>query len=91
MTDFQSFLESELDKTKPVFNSELQIEVGNKIKELRLKFNMSQSELSKLCGIPQSKISQIENGSINITLRTIETIFSVLGYKAHIVEEKNDN
>ena len=91
MTYFQSFLESKLDKTNIVFAGELQIEIGNKIKQLRIQKKMSQSELSKLSGISQSKISQIENGSLNITLRTIEIIFGVLGYKVHITEEANDN
>ena len=88
MEDFKSFLEKELSKTKPVFNSELQIEIGNKIKEYRLKNNMTQKELADLSGIKQNKISQIENGSLNITIRTLERLFDILGFKVHIMEEK---
>ena len=91
MSDFQRFLVSELDKTKPVFNNELMIEIGNKIKQLRVQKDISQLELSKMSGVPQSKISRIENGSMNITLKTLENIFSVLGYKIHVVAEKNGN
>ena len=90
MNSFQTFLKDELGKTKPVFDDSFQFEIGNKIKELRLKKNLSQKELSNLCNIPQGKISKIENGAMNITLSTLETIFNALGYKIHITEEPND-
>ncbi|AWX42881.1 adenine-specific DNA methyltransferase [Metamycoplasma cloacale] len=56
----------------------LQNLVGNKIKEIRKQNKISQTELSQLTKIERSTISKIENGSINITLDTLEKIINGL-------------
>jgi transcriptional regulator with XRE-family HTH domain len=44
---------------------------GNHLKGLREKKGLSLRELSYRCELDNSKISKIEQGSVNITLRTI--------------------
>lgn len=51
------------------YNSKL---LGNKLREYRLQYNLSQSELSKKIGVAQSYIADIENG--NAKKSTIDTI-----------------
>lgn len=48
------------------------------IKEERLKKRLTQKELSRLCGISQSHISDVENGVKSPTIRTIEKIANSL-------------
>lgn len=48
------------------------------IKEERLKKRLTQKELSRLSGISQSHISDIENDVKSPTIRTIEKIASAL-------------
>lgn len=90
MTDFQNYLLDELKKTLSRFDKSFQAEVGQKIKYLRNENKVTQKELAELTGIPQGKISQIENGQINLTLKTVELIFDALGYHVQIKEEKYD-
>lgn len=48
--------------------------IGNTIRSLRKKRGITQKELSKLCGISQTYISQIENDARNPTLNTLDII-----------------
>ena len=89
MNSFQDYLLEELKKTLSSFDNSFQVEIGKKIKELRLAAKIKQKELSDKTGIPQGKISLIENGQVNLTIRTVELIFDALGYSIHIKEEKN--
>jgi len=47
---------------------------GERVKELRKKYLMSQDELSDKSGIRREQISKIENGQINVTLNTIDRL-----------------
>jgi len=53
--------------------------LGKKIKKLREKENISQSQLAYECGISQVQISRIETGEINTTIGTLSLIAKVLG------------
>jgi DNA-binding XRE family transcriptional regulator len=53
--------------------------VGAKIREFRIKLNMSQKDLAKLSGIKQPDISKIEEGKKNITLETLIKICKIIG------------
>lgn len=56
--------------------------MNNKIKEKRLKREMTQEELSKRSGVSRYIISQLENGvDVNITKETMIAIANALGYK----------
>lgn len=56
----------------------LQVQFGNKIKEIRIGQSISQLELSELTGIERSQISKIEQGKVNVTLETIGKLSSAL-------------
>lgn len=56
--------------------------MNNKLKEKRLKKEMTQEELSKKSGVSRYIISQLENGAdINITRETMIALANALGYK----------
>jgi transcriptional regulator with XRE-family HTH domain len=59
--------------------SSLQIKVGKRIKEIRVKKNISQQELADLCDIEPSNMSRLEAGRANATLLTIELVSKHLG------------
>ncbi|MFA4992770.1 MAG: helix-turn-helix transcriptional regulator [Candidatus Omnitrophota bacterium] len=55
--------------------------IGSKIRENRLKLNMSQKELARSSGVRQPDISKIEEGKQNITLETLIKICKIIGLK----------
>lgn len=60
------------------------MELGEEIKKLRLKSELTQEELSKLSKVPFATINKIEKNSANPTLKTIEKILKVFGRKLNI-------
>lgn len=56
----------------------LQKVFGKNVKEIRLQNGISQLELSYKADIERTQLSRIENGSINVTLDTIEKLSSAL-------------
>jgi len=50
------------------------MEIGNQIKNLRLKLNMSQDRFGKKIGVSGKTISAYENGKINPALSVLERI-----------------
>lgn len=61
-----------------VKNKELIKALGNRIRELRLKNNMSQEDLANEADIPLSQIGRIERGENNPTISTIYVICQAL-------------
>jgi len=55
--------------------------IGTKIRECRIKLNMSQKDLARSSGIRQPDISKIEEGKKNITLETLIKICKIIGLK----------
>lgn len=55
-------LNSELESRKKQF--------GIRIKFLRESQNLSQNDLASLCNVEKTSISRIENGKMNVTLKT---------------------
>ena len=49
-----------------------------KIKEIRIKKNLSQSELARLSGMDRSNLNKIENGKKQPTLQTLNKIAGAL-------------
>lgn len=47
---------------------------GYRVKEIRLKQNISQEELAFRCGLSKNYISDVERGTRNISLKSIEKI-----------------
>lgn len=52
----------------------IEVRFGYRIKELRLKQNISQEELAFRCGLSKNYVSDVERGRRNISLKSIEKI-----------------
>ena len=52
----------------------IEIRFGYRVKQIRLKQNISQEELAFRCGLSKNYISDVERGTRNISLRSIEKI-----------------
>ena len=52
----------------------IEMRFGQRVKELRLKQNISQEELAFRCGLSKNYISDVERGTRNISLKTKEKI-----------------
>ena len=50
----------------------IEIRFGQRVKEIRLKQNISQEELAFRCGLSKNYISDVERGTRNISLKSIE-------------------
>ena len=48
--------------------------VGQRIKELRIKQNLSQEEFAFKCGLDRTYITSLEKGKRNISLENLEKI-----------------
>jgi DNA-binding XRE family transcriptional regulator len=59
--------------------AESNADIGDFIKELRLRKNLTQAQLGKRARCPQTTISKIELGALNITLKTFNRIMDALG------------
>ena len=55
------------------------IKIGHKIKNLRLKNNLTQSELGARCDLTKGFISQLESDQTSPSLSTLEDILQCLG------------
>lgn len=53
--------------------------LGENLKEIRTKKNITQTELAKTLGVNKSFVSNLENGKTNPTLSTIASIAKALG------------
>ena len=56
----------------------IDVSVGESVRIIRGLQNMSQNDLAKLSGIPQSTISAIENDRINLGVERAKTLARVL-------------
>ena len=52
----------------------IEMRFGQRVKELRLKQNISQEELAFRCGLSKNYISDVERGTRNICWKSIEKI-----------------
>lgn len=48
--------------------------IGNRIRSLRQRLNVTQSQVEKATGIPQSNLSEFENGKLTPTIQTLSKI-----------------
>ncbi len=76
---------------REMFEFELQIEIiGEYIKEIRKKQNLTQEQLGKIIGVGKAQISKIENNTSNISLETLVKIFKALQAKVKFQIEYSD-
>jgi len=64
-----------------VAQKQIEVSVGESVKIIRELQEMSQNELAKLSGIPQSTISAIENNRINLGVERAKQL--ALALKCH--------
>jgi len=53
--------------------------LGERVRELRKKRGLTQVEFAALCGVPQSRVSTIENGSRVPNVETVLRLAHALG------------
>jgi transcriptional regulator with XRE-family HTH domain len=58
---------------------DVKLKIGQRIKELREKTEMSQKDLSYAADLDRSYIASIENGQRNVSIVNIEKIANALG------------
>lgn len=67
---------------RDMYEQELQLEVlGDMIKQVRLKRNLTQEQLGKLIGVQKAQISKLENSATNVTMETVLRVFNALKAK----------
>ena len=59
-------------------NSGYATELGERIRELRLRYNLSQAELSRRCKVDQGALCRIESGITTPSYKTLESIAEAL-------------
>lgn len=64
-------------------DSKFLLALGARIKELRLKKNMTQNDLAVQCNFEKASMSRIESGKTNITVLTLKKIGNVLECDIH--------
>lgn len=62
---------------------------GQNIKQIRMRMNMSQSELAIKMEISQSYLSDIESGRKNLSIKTVKKLADSLGLS--VTDLFNDN
>ena len=67
-----------MDESKEILKHAWCVEIGHQIAEARTARNLSQAELAKIVGLPQSHIARIEVGALNPTIGTIGLILSAM-------------
>ena len=53
-------------------------EIGFRLKMTRIKRNLTQAQVGELVDMSEHRISEIENGRCNITLKSLNKILNVL-------------
>lgn len=61
---------------------------SNRLREARSAKNLSQRELSKLAGVPQSHISKIESNQVDLRLSSLIAIANALDLEVALVPRK---
>ncbi len=62
--------------------------IANSLKRARLDKGLSQRELAKRCGVPQSHISKIESNAVDLRLSSLITIASALDLEFTLFQRK---
>lgn len=65
--------------------------IGEKIKQLRIQNNLTQSQLGELIGVKRSQISKLEHGNHSASVSTIMKVFHAMKAKVRLKIETDDN
>lgn len=78
-------------KKRDDFENELRLDLlGQAIKKVRLKRNLTQEQLGELVGVKKSQISKIENSLTDVRFETILKVFKALNAKINFNVELNN-
>lgn len=61
------------------------LEIARQLREGRQAQNLSQRQLSQLCGVPQAQISRIESGQVDLRYSSLFALASALGLQITLV------
>ena len=70
--------ETAMVKSDAAISDEMKVTFGQNCKAARLQAGMSQGQLAALLRFPQSMLSNIESGRVNITIQTMVSIARAL-------------
>lgn len=74
------------------YEFELKMElIGEKIKQLRIQNNMTQTQLGELIGVKRAQISKLEHGNHSSSVATILKVFQAMKAKVKLRIETDDN
>jgi putative transcriptional regulator len=62
-------------------NEEYLKQLGDKIRKIRMRKKITQTELANLCEFEKSNLARIEAGGTNPTIKTLKKIADALGVK----------
>lgn len=80
MSELQDFLDSALPECNIIKKkTENNMKLANEIIRIRTEQGITQKELASLCGIQQSNISRLENGTYNPSIQLLEKIALAVG------------
>lgn len=65
--------------------------IGEKIKQLRLQNNMTQTQLGELIGVKRAQISKLEHGNHSASVSTILKVFQAMKAKVRLKIETEDH
>jgi DNA-binding XRE family transcriptional regulator len=65
--------------------------IGEKIKQLRIQNNLTQSQLGDLIGVKRAQISKLEHGNHSASVSTIMKVFQAMKAKVKLRIETDDN
>lgn len=63
---------------------DLEVQFMQELIKARKEKGLTQKELGKLCGLPQSSIARIERGTYSPSLETISKVLAALGKRLYI-------
>lgn len=78
----------ERDKYEFELNMEL---IGEKIRQLRIKKNLTQTQLGELVGVKRAQISKLEKGNHSASVSTLMKVFHAMKAKIKLRIESEDN
>lgn len=65
--------------------------IGEKIRQLRLQNNLTQSQLGELIGVKRAQISKLEHGNHSASVSTIMKVFKAMKARVRLKIEADDN
>ena len=65
--------------------------IGEKIKQLRIQNNLTQSQLGELIGVKRAQISKLEHGNHSASASTIMKVFQAMKANVKLRIETDDN